>query len=221
MLILLITYTLVSHAGRGEDSYAGTAGTRTDDSKYTVLLLQTPGTKGTAEVYDKNSELIYRYTANEDYLVSAEVSGDNEYLAVLCIGSDGSALKIYSLDETEPYSRTTLDFTAFDIMWLSENRIMVLGENMAAAVSKSGKIKGSFCFDEKKLCMYCKAGDCAVLQLCDNFSGGKSELVSLNSKASVVGRAQFDFIDDLYAKDNGVAVESGGNTYIFSSRLEK
>lgn len=151
------------------------------DRAYTAVCAPQAGYMGAVTVYDDCGAPVYKWYSATGIPLAADVSPDGEHLAVVCAASGKSAVHIFSLQsEDEQASRSYADELFFGIAWISDEKLCVLSEKRACAISADGKKCGEY--DYRGLCLVSyEIGDGGMeLILRSHESGGNVIPVSLD-----------------------------------------
>ena len=103
------------------------------------------GYKGLVGVYDAAGTLKYQWWSGNGYVLKAAVSPDNRMLAVLCAETGGGRLHLFRLDsELEQGAAEFQSELPFDLEFLGNDRICVVGEDALSFFAADGELKGRF-----------------------------------------------------------------------------
>lgn len=171
---------------------------------YTAVCCEEIGYQGAVYVYNSVGSLVFKWLSGDGYVLSACVSGDDQYLAVLTVGKEGTRLVKLKLDE-EAYKKeyAAQGSILLDAEFTETGDIYAISDEALYIVS-GDTINKIYTFGEMNLADY-NLGSNALLVLDEHRSGGVSRVVSVLPG----GEAR-----EVAAFENGVIAMDAGKKYI-------
>lgn len=148
-----------------------------------------PGYKGSATIWDKNGEPIYKWYSGESYPITSSVSPDGKLAAVLCVDDSGGVLRLFSLDSEKERGSYASESELFrDMNWISGNCLCAISDRRVVFTDDYGTETGSYDFGGMYLTGYSLDGDgFAVLALSRYISGVAEIIVTVDKNGNVIG----------------------------------
>lgn len=158
-----------------------------------ALCTEETGYKGMVTVYNTELEPVYRWHSGSGWLLKAAVSPDGRSLAALCLESGGAVLHIFRLDSEEEQASVTMpDELFFDLMWLSDSRLCLVGQQALIFAPSNGAETQRYDFAGQYLAGYdCSGGQVSVF-LSKYYAGGMGTLIVLDSDGEPKARLETD-----------------------------
>ena len=171
---------------------------------WTALCVEETGYQGAVYVYNSSGTLSYKWLSGNSYILSAAVSPDNKYVAVLCLNEDGTKIMSLKLDD-ESYSEETYisGEILIDVDFASDGSVYGLSSSRLYLISSPGAAEIIYSFDDMHLSDYNIQGS-AVLALDEYKSGGTCQIVSVSKNGTV---------SHLADAGNGILSMSVGSKY--------
>ena len=150
-----------------------------------ALVLTEDGYKNQIAVFDNNGNVIYKWHSAENYVTGVAISPDNESMAAATIGftENGfdSGIMMFDLAQNIPCSgQHQSDNLIMDIEFVSNNRLVAIGDKCATYYKKDGKALNTIDYEGKKLITFdvaesgrtilCFARDDSSMSSCDIYS---------------------------------------------------
>ena len=164
--------------------------------------------RGVVTVYDNSGREVFRFYSTDGYVLSAQVSPDNRYMAVLRLTEIGSQLVFYNLNITDPIR--TFDFPGeilLEIRYSDNRNIVAVSTQAILSVEPEGSISEIFGFDGSRLGSYFIGDDMFVIHLLYFGVGYSGSLKAINADGRVLGSTltQRDVVNISYS-DGTIAV---------------
>ncbi len=192
---------------------------------YFALVMTEDGYKNQIAVFDNFGNVLYKWHSAENYVTSVAISPDNESMAAATIGftENGfdSGIMMFDLAQNNPNSgQHQSDNLIMDIEFVSNNKLVVIGDKAAAFYRKDGKALRSIDYEGKKLITFdvtesgrtvlCFARDDSSMSSCDIYSyktnakesghfetsGKVLSISSCGSNVLVAKDGEFDLLTD-------------------------
>lgn len=155
---------------------------------YIAVSGEEDGYKGSVIVYDEALKPIYKWYSGSAYPLDAAVSPENDELAVLTVGENGSEIHLFRLDSEKETSTVKLDGElAFRLHYAKNGDFCVLSEKNLRFYAPGGKALSTFAFSSGTLDNYAFGTDFTVVALGKYVSGGSTELTSLGPDGKKLG----------------------------------
>lgn len=192
-------------------------------SGYLAVCTESKSYNGQVTVYNPGVQEIYRWYSGEGYLITAQVSPDNRYLACLCIESSGGVVHIMKLDSQDEVSRYEEEGAVItDLRWLENNRVFLMEREKCCVIGRDGRAVGTFEFGEKIVTSYAYGDEFAVLMLCDYISGKNGSLISIGPECTVLGQTEITTgLQALDANRSSVGAMCGDGIHTYTRSLSK
>ena len=151
-------------------------------SGHAALVTREAGYKAVVTVLDSDHSEVWRWYCSTAYVVSARVSPDGRMVAILCLDSEGSEVRLFSLaSETQQAAFSVSATVCADLHWFSAERICVYSAERVQFFSADGVWSATYDFAENYP-IFCKAADSFLcLALSPYRSGSVSTVVALDS----------------------------------------
>ena len=188
---------------------------------YTAVITSESGYKSTVVIYDNFGNKIYTWYSGDLYVADVKISDNSKKFAVVGIDAEDSlksVLKLFKMNENEPYSQVIFDSELAYQLEYRGNNLVVLTDKKICLLSASGKVKKSYGFDgQTLLCFDIKNTKMPVLTLDDKETAG-SKVVLLNSslkeKAVCLIEGQAKMMDE---NKKDIVVSNGDTLFMISS----
>jgi hypothetical protein len=153
-----------------------------------AVCTKASGYKGLVTVYDSDLNACYRWYSGTDWLLKAAPSPDGKSMAALCFGSDGSVVHFFTLTSEDERASAELNGELFfDLIWLSDSRLCLVGEERLVFLSSSGEQVGEYSLGGYYLEDYDTSGGQVSLFLSKYLTGGQARLIALDSGGAELG----------------------------------
>lgn len=161
-------------------------------SGYFAVISENAGTKGLVSVYNGNAALVYEWYSGSGYPLRADLSPDGQLLAVLTVDASGSRVHIFRLTSEDELCRIDYDGELlFDLCFMSQREICIVGSDGVFFADTSGEKTGEFGFSGRYLAGYSTDGSgFAALFLSTYRTGTGGELISVDETGTVLGSMQ-------------------------------
>ncbi len=189
---------------------------------YTTVITGETGYKSLVIVYDNKGEEKYRWYSDESYAIDAKLSDNSRILAVASVKMETNKLvtivEQYKLNDEATLSRVTVDNTIPYSIAFDGSKLVLIGDNKAYSISRTGHIKGEYdykgrvleCFDNENI-------NSMALALGED--NGDTELVILNKSLKERGLTRCDFhITMLDENNDKIAVAGQGAVKVVTAR---
>ena len=216
--------TLVTMNRKGEDTLTETenaliAVSVTDDGWYAAAT-ESPGYRGMVTVCDQKRNVIYEWYSGEDYVVNAALSEDHT-LAVLCAGSAGSRIHVFSMTSEDALGVFTAPELLLDLFWTKDGRLAALSEERMVFLDGRAVQSAEYDFGGLHLYDYATGGDgLLTLALSAYRTGGTCTLVTLGSAGKVIAERTVDNVTGIDARGKQILVRSDNVLTLYNQQLE-
>jgi hypothetical protein len=148
--------------------------------------------KGTVSVYDPTGKNTYNFNSYSGYVISAMVSPDNGSLAVLVLGESGSKVVFYALNSEDEKASCQLDnMLAFELRYLHNGNVMVIGDGALVSVRPDGSSQRLTDYTDKYLVNYVlDSSGLSALVINDYMVGDQGNLITLDKAGNTLGKLQ-------------------------------
>jgi len=166
------------------------------DGWFCIVTQEGGNTRGTVRIYDSSGVARYRVHKETGFILSAELSHDNNTFAILNYTEHSSRISFYhgvDTDKDEPDH--IFDFTGgliIDIMFLPNGDLLVFSTNSVFLVETSGEGKMLYSFHDKHLNAYTFDKDLIALHLYDYGVGHQGRLVTFDTDGTILGELAVD-----------------------------
>ncbi len=196
-----------------------------NSSGYYAVAGYEAGYKGSVKVYNSQLEPIYEWYSGSGYIVDAAVSPDSSMLAVLCVESTGSVIRLFKMDSEEEYSSASVpNELAFKLSFNEGGSFCTLSENSIHFFSSGGKELLNYDFGDDYLADYVLSEDCWSVVLSKYVSGSDVTLLSFGPSGKEIGLAQLTAEPLALASQKGKLLVLGSSDialYSHDLRLQK
>ena len=190
---------------------------RMNSNGWTSVCCEETGYQGAVYVYNSAGGLVFKWLSGNGYVLTAAVSQDNSYMAVITLGEKGTRIVKLKLTE-ESYKK---EYTAegeilLDIHYNSRGEIYALSDENLYLI-KNDDIKHIYSFGDMNLTDYC-FGEEPVLALNEHISGGSCTVIKVmpGGETETVSTYEDGIISlDISRKYISVLTDSGLYIYDF------
>ena len=185
-----------------------------------AVVTEAQGYRGMVTVYDEKRTVVYEWYSGEDYVVNAALSG-NHTLAVLCAGSGGSKVHVFTMDSEEEAGCFASDELLMDVFWTDDGKLAALSEKRLVFLDKHAVQTAEYAFGGLHLYDYSTGGDgLTTLALSAYRTGGTCTLVTLSPAGKVIGERTVDAVTSIAAHGKQILVRSGATLTLYNQQLE-
>ncbi len=185
-----------------------------------AVVSEAQGYRGLVTVYDEKQNVIYEWYSGEDYVVNAALS-DNHTLAVLCAGSGGSKVHVFTMNSEEEAGYFASDELMIDVFWADDGRLAALSEKRLVFLDRHAVQTAEYAFGGLHLYDYSTGGDgLTTLALSAYRTGGTCTLVTLSPSGKVLGERTVDAVTSVAAHGKQILVRSGAVLTLYNQQLE-
>lgn len=185
-----------------------------------AVVTEAQGYRGMVTVYDEKRTVVYEWYSGEDYVVNAALSG-NHTLAVLCAGSGGSKVHVFTMDSEEEAGYFAADELLMDVFWTDDGKLAALSEKRLVFLDKHAVQTAEYAFGGLHLYDYSTGGDgLTTLALSAYRTGGTCTLVTLSPAGKVIGERTVDAVTSIAAHGKQILVRSGATLTLYNQQLE-
>ena len=188
------------------------------------VITEYTGQRGKVSVYDSSFGPVFEWNSGSRYVLSASVSPDNRFLAILCVGMEGSTVLVFSLSSDVEYgSFFAVDELFVDMAFGENDRICAISEERAVFFDLEGNALGEYDFGEMYLTDYTLGGDSFVGLLLGKYrSGNEGKLVTLDNGGRMLGELEVmnDYLS-LSARGSEFLTLAADGLTLYSDRLVK
>lgn len=203
---------------------------RINSSGCLAVITQESGYKGSVTVYDSQFHPLVQINLSSAFLTDAVVTADNQTLAAVSIGQEGSAfestLSFYRLDELAdgqtPVPQVSLSLgDSLTLDMLEQDGVLwVLGEYKVWAVTAEGELQGSYDYTGRYLKEFSLEGDGFAAMLLGRYqSGTQAELAVVSPDGAERSLAVSEQVLSLSAAGRYLAVLTADRLDIYTSDL--
>ncbi|MBQ6404110.1 MAG: hypothetical protein IJI27_09420 [Oscillospiraceae bacterium] len=185
-----------------------------------AVVSEAQGYRGMVTVYDEKQNVVYEWYSGEDYVVNAALSG-NHTLAVLCAGSGGAKVHIFTMDSEEEAGHFASDELMMDVFWTDDGKLAALSEKRLVFLDRQAVQTAEYAFGGLHLYDYTTGGEgLTTLALSAYRTGGTCTLVTLNPSGKVIGERTVDAVTSVAAHGKQILVRSGEVLTLYNQQLE-
>ncbi len=185
---------------------------------YLALSTQESGYLGSVTVYNRNGTAIYKWYSGSARLLSAQVIGDSEFIAVT-IGNTGSHLVKYSLDAEDVKARYDCSGIAVGAVY-SGGYIAFITTDYAVWLDGNLREISVYDFSDKYLVDFDVKDSFAAFILSDFQMGGGEDLITVNRSGEVIGQITLpDNAVCMSASSKGIAVLFSDSVRVYDKYL--
>ena len=185
-----------------------------------AVVTEAQGYRGMVTVYDEKQNVIYEWYSGEDYVVNAALS-ENHTLAVLCAGSGGSRVHVFTMNSEEAAGVFASDELMMDVFWAGDGKLAALSEKRLVFLDKHAVQTAEYAFGGLHLFDYSTGGDgLTTLALSAYRTGGTCTLVTLSPSGKVIGERTVDAVTSVAAHGKQILVRSGALLTLYNQQLE-
>lgn len=185
-----------------------------------AVVTEAQGYRGMVTVYDEKRTVVYEWYSGEDYVVNAALSG-NHTLAVLCAGSGGSRVHVFTMDSEKEAGYFAADELLMDVFWTDDGKLAALSEKRLVFLDKHAVQTAEYAFGGLHLYDYSTGGDgLTTLALSAYRTGGTCTLVTLSPAGKVIGERTVDAVTSIAAHGKQILVRSGATLTLYNQQLE-
>jgi len=192
---------------------------------FCIVTQEGGGFRGAVMVYNSSGSIVYRVTMGTGFVISAELSPDNQYLAILNLTETGSRITYYGIDSDHDEPDYLFDLRGgliLDIKYLSNTDILAISTDSLILVEdfESGNVLYSF--SDKRLGGYTFDGDFLALHLYDYGIGHSGRVLTLLSDGTILGDiVLFRDVISMSAVDNSLIILQSDGLSFFNEELEE
>ena len=167
-----------------------------------AVVSEAQGYRGMVTVYDEKQNVVYEWYSGEDYVVNAALS-DNHTLAVLCAGSGGSKVHVFTMNSEEEAGYFQSDELMMDVFWTDDGKLAALSEKRLVFLDRHAVQTAEYAF--------------GGLHLYDYTTGGDGPL---NPSGKVIGERTVDAVTSIAAHGKQILVRAGEVLTLYNQQLE-
>lgn len=161
------------------------------------------GYKSAVLVYNEEGRNVYKVSVASGYVLSAELSRDNRYLAILTVSSDGGMVIFYSLSGEEAIGTYLLpDALILDIRFTSRGDVLAVTQRELLRIDRDGDASALYDYGGARLGGYVLDGGVVALHLLDYGVGYRGKLVTLSTDGRLLRE---------YTSDKEIVAMSSGS----------
>lgn len=215
----LVTMNRKGNAQTMELSSALIAVSVTEDG-WLAVVTEAQGYRGMVTVYDQKQNVIYEWYSGEDYVVNAALS-ENHTLAVLCAGSRGSKVHVFTMNSEEEAGVFAAPELLVDLLWTDDGKLAALSAERVVFLDRHAAQTTEYAFGGLHLYDYSTGGDgLLTLALSAYRTGGTCTLVTLNPSGKVLAERTGDAVTGVDARGKQILVRSGSVLTLYNQQLE-
>jgi hypothetical protein len=160
------------------------------------------GYRGSVLVYNEEGRNVYKASIASGYVVSAELSRDNRYLAILTVSEDGGRVIFYNLSGEEAIGTYRLpDALILDIRFTQRGDLLAVTPQELLLIDRDGVGGEVYGFDGARLGGYALDGGFIALHLLDYGVGYRGRLVTLTTEGKPL--REYDSDKEIVAMSSG------------------
>ena len=179
---------------------------------FCVCTQEGGGYKGLVTVYNNRGDSVYRAFLESGYVLTAALSPDNRYLAVLNLPNEGSRITFYRLNSLTPDSVFDLPGgLMIDMRFSSNSELIVVSTQALLEVDRNGDGRGLYEFSGRTLGGYSIGSGFTALHLLDYGVGHRGSIVTLDGAGAILGE---------HATDREIISISAGGEYLAALRSD-
>jgi hypothetical protein len=160
------------------------------------------GYKGTVLVYNEEGRNVYKAYVASGYVLSAELSRDNRFLAILTVSDDGGRIIFYSLSGEQAIGTYQLtDELILDVRFTQRGDVLAVTQRGLLLIDRDGVGKPVYDFDGARLGGYVLDGGFIAFHLLDYGVGHRGSLVTLTTDGRLI--REYDLDREIVAMSSG------------------
>lgn len=195
-----------------------------NENGWITLTTDATGYKGLVSVYDDEGAPRYDYWSGTGYVLKAALSPDNRTLAVLCAEPGGGKLHFFRLDSAEEHASCAIENALpFDLCFMGNDRVCLVGTDALRFVSTEGEAVGSFSLGDYYLVDYDLNGQGFIALYVSAYSaggGGLLETVDRDGRLLAYADLSRDALS-LSAGGKRLLVMTGGGLTVYDQNLKE
>jgi len=192
---------------------------------FCVVTQDGGGLRGSVSVYNNSGAMVYRVNLGSGFILSAQLSPDNNSLAVLNLTDYSSRITFYHGIDTDKDPDAIFDLydgLIIDIRYLPNGDILAFSTDSLLTVDRSGRGETLYTFPDKRLGGYAQNDDFIALHLYDHGIGHRGRIVSLLSDGTILGEMSFDReIVSMSSDGKTLVILKSDSLAFFSEELEE
>jgi len=192
---------------------------------FCVVTQEGGGSRGLVTVYKNSGSVEYRVRKFTGFVLSAQLSHDNNKLAILNLTDNGSRISLYHDIGTEEEPFELFDRYGgliIDIMYLPNGDVLAISTNSLFLVDTHGEGNMLYTFADKRLGGYAQHDDFIALHLYDYGVGHRGRLVTFRTDGTLLGEISFDReIISMSAAHQSLVVLRSDGVLFYSEELEE
>lgn len=194
------------------------------ESGYCTVISEENGSKGIVQVFNGDRQLVYKWYSGTGYPLRAQVSPDGRSLAVLCVDAEGSVLHFFRLSSETELAVVRFDGELlFDLCYMSNDRVSVIGEAGIYFAKPDGTLAGEYNFAGRYLEAYDFGSSAFAAVYLSNYRTGSDGgwLLTLDGDGKLLGSAELSSdVVALSAEGRQVLAATADSIRLYSQTLQ-
>lgn len=155
---------------------------------FAICTQESASYRSIVTAYDDKGGRVYRVSLATGYALHAEMSPDNNKLAILSLTDNGSRVTVYDLSSEEPEQEYNFRGSLLlDIRYLPGGEILAISTESLIAIKTDGSTADLFGFNSGRLGGYILNDSVIVLHLLDYSIGYSGRLITLDPSGKLLG----------------------------------
>jgi len=192
---------------------------------FTVVTHEGGNNRGIVTTYNNHGTAVHWVSFGTGFVLSAELSHDNQNLAILNLAETGSRINFYhgiDTDKHEPdFIFDIYGGLILDIRYLPNNEVLAISMDSLFLVENDGRGKMLYSFADKHLSGYAHDDDFVALHLNDYGVGNQGRLITFTTDGTNLGEIIFNReIVSMSAIGRTLVVLKSDGVLFFNEELE-
>jgi len=193
---------------------------------FTVVTHEGGNNRGIVTTYNNHGTAVHWVSFGTGFVLSAELSHDNQSLAILNLAETGSRINFYhgiDTDKHEPdYIFDVYGGLIIDIIYLPNNEVLAISMDSLFLIENDGRGKMLYSFADKHLSGYAHDKDFIALHLNDYGVGNQGRLITFLTDGTNLGEIIFNReIVSMSATGRTLVVLKSDGVLFFDEELEE
>ena len=192
---------------------------------FTIVTHEGGNNRGIVTTYNNHGTAVHWVSFGTGFVLSAELSHDNQNLAILNLAETGSRINFYhgiDTDKHEPdFIFDIYGGLIIDIVYLPNNEVLAISMDSLFLVENDGRGRMVHSFADKHLNGYAYAGDFIALHLNDYGVGNQGRLMTFLADGTNLGELILNReILSMSAADRTLVILKSDGALFFDEELE-
>ena len=192
---------------------------------YCVVTHEGGSSRGVVSIYNNSNSIVYRVRVFTGFVLSAQLSHDNNKLAILTLTDTGSRISLYHGIDTEEEPFVLFDRyngLIIDIMYLPNGDLLAISTKSLFLLDTNGEGNMLYSFADKRLGGYAQHNDFIALHLYDYGVGHQGRLITFRTDGTLLGEISFNReVISMSAVDNALVVLRSDGVLFYNEELEE